>query len=213
MDLTSRRPCLARMCRPLVSVLAAVLTVSCSAGANQRTDGSDRSGRLSVTLASVAKPAGPDWSYSRDHPGRVTLGRLGKDSAQSLSGIVVLSKLPSFESQAEFLDLVREQRGRESGDTRFEDIVREESVSTEDGIWVVRFHIKYKDFGANNLPPLARYLVIEDLGATFRHPKYSGVAVTVALSQRSLPEAPFVNFEAVAEGLIKSVQFHSDPSE
>lgn len=85
--------------------------------------------------------------------------------------------------------------------------------SVEDGIWVVRFHIKYKDFGAANLPPLTPYLVIEDLGATFRHPEYSGVAVTVALSQRSLPEAPLENFEAVAKRLIKSVQFHSSPPE
>lgn len=210
MDVTSRRSCLARMRGPLAFVLA-LLGVSCSAGANPPADSFDQAGRISVTLASVAKPSGPDWSYSRDHPGRVTFGKVGEAAAQSLSGMIVLSRLPSHESQAEFLDLVRAQRSRDSADSRFEDIAREESVSIDDGIWVVRFHIKYRDFGASNLPPLARHLVIEDLGATFRHPEDSGVAVTVALSQRSVPEAALQNFGALAESLIKSVQFHSAP--
>jgi hypothetical protein len=212
MDVTSRRFCLARMPGPLAFALA-LFGTSCSAGATPPVDAFDQAGRISVTLASVAKPAGPDWSYSRDHPGRVSFGRLGGDSAQSLSGMVVLSRLPPLESQAEFLKLVSKQRSRDSADSRFEDIVREELVAIDQGIWVVRFHIKYKDFGATNLPPLARYLVIEDLGATFRHPEHSEVAVTVALSQRSRPEAPFENFEALAEGLIKSVRFHSAPPE
>ncbi len=195
---------------PLACVLA-LLGASCSTGTAQPADAFDHAGRISIALASVAKPAGSGWSYSSDHPGRATFGKLGGEAAQSLSGMVVLSKLPPLESEAEFLDLVRDQRSREWEAGRFEDIVREESVSVDQGVWVVRFHIKYKDSGASNLPPRAHHLVIEDLGATFRHPEYSGVAVTVALSQRSLPETPLENFEVLAEGLIRSVQFHSAP--
>ena len=161
----------------------------------------------------MAKPDGSDWSYSREHEGRVTFGKLGGDAVQSLSGMVVLSKRPSLESEAAFLDLVRDQRSRDAGDSRCEDIIREESVSVNDGTWVVRFSIKYRDFGASNLPPAARYLVIEDRGATFRHPMYSGVAVTITLSQRSLPDAPLENFAALAEHLINSVEFHAAPRE
>ena len=89
MDVTSRRSCFARMLGPFVSVLAALLGASCSAGANPPANEFAQGGRISVTLASVAQPAGPDWSYSRDHPGRVTFGRLGEDAAKSLSGMVV----------------------------------------------------------------------------------------------------------------------------
>jgi hypothetical protein len=198
-----------------VLVLAAFCHWSCAGtpGSDSSTGIIDPTERISVVLASVLPPQEAGWHYSREHPGRVTIGKIGELPGQSFSGMVVLSSLPPMQSQEEFLQLVSSQRARDSGDPRYEDLLSEESVSNENGIWVVRFHTRYKDFGARNSPPSAGYLVIEDVGAVFRHPVEMGVAITVALSQRSMPEDALIDFAARAESFIDSIEFQSERNE
>jgi hypothetical protein len=168
--------------------------------------------RIDVMLASVRPPSGSGWTQVRDNPAKVSLGKLGAASSQSFAGTVVLTRLPPLRSKEEFLTLVSRQRARDSNDTRFEDLVRVETVSAQDGVWMVRFHMKYKDFGASNRPKTAPYLIVEDFGAVFRHPFENGVAVNVALSQRSLPQDLDEAFERVANDFVGSVEFRSGPS-
>jgi hypothetical protein len=186
--------------------VAAFLVLSISAGQN-----AGAAERIDVMLASVLPPSGSGWTQFREHPGKVSLGKLGAASGQSFAGTVLLTKLPALKSKEEFFALVSRQRARDSSDTRFEDLVRDETVSIHDGVWVVRFHVKYKDFGANNRPKTAHYLIAEEFGAVFRHPFEDGVAVYVALSQRSLPQDLDESFEKLAKKFVASVEFRSGP--
>jgi len=117
-----------------------------------------------------------------------------------------------LKSQEEFLSVISRQRARDSGDPRFEDIVNDETVSVEDGVWAFRFHVKYKDFGTNNPEPGSPYLVVEDFGAVFRHPNHSDVAVTVSLSRRSTPDDSDTTFEELAAAFAGSIEFVQDPA-
>jgi hypothetical protein len=153
---------------------------------------------------------GSGWMQLREHAGKVHLGKLGAASGQSFSGMVVLTRLPTLKSKEEFFELVSGQRARDSDDPRFEELTKDEATSVEDGVWVFRFHVKYKDLGANNLPAGAGHLIVEDFGAVFRHPNEEGVAVSVSLSQRSMPQDVDETFEQLAEDFLSSVEFNSD---
>jgi len=167
----------------------------------------DSTKRIDVSLATVRPPSGPGWHLSRIHPGSVSLGKLGSVDSQSFSGLVVLSRLPRLSSKEDFLEFVSRQRARDSGDLRYQDILNIETVGVENGIWVIRFHMKHKDFGAANRRSNTPYLVVEDYGAVYQHPYYKDVAVNVALSQRSAPEQMDAAFAQFAEAFINSVEF------
>jgi hypothetical protein len=111
----------------------------------------DPNERIDVVLASVLPPSGSGWMQFREHEGKVHLGKLGAASGQSFSGLVVLTRLPTLKSKEEFFELVSKQRARDSDDPRFEDLVKDEATSVEDGAWAFRFHVRYKDLGANDL--------------------------------------------------------------
>ena len=105
------------------------------------------------------------------------------------------------------MKVVSEQRSRDTGNPRFENLINEEVFSTEKDTPSIRYHTKYKDFGATNLPSGASYLVTEDIGIMCRHPDNKNVGVTITLSQRSLPEDAIENFEALANDFIKNAEF------
>jgi hypothetical protein len=142
-----------------------------------------------------------------ENPAKAHVAKLGDADGQSYAGLVGLSRLPELSLTQEFLELASRQRERDSGNPRYEDILVEEKVSSENGIWVFRFHIKYKDFGATNLPESDGYLIIEDFGASFRHPFDKGVAVNVALSQRSRPGDANLDFKQLADEFVSSTKF------
>ena len=170
-------------------------------------DPDERSKRISVTLASLLLPGG--WHYHWKSPARITFARRSGLPVRSLAGLLVLSKLGPVESLDHFLEEVSKQRASGPRDPRYENLVHDESVADEAGVWVVRWHIKYKDFGAPNLPADASYLVVEDFGAAFRHPQQTDVAVSVSVSQRSLARDLLPDFGSFAGGVIDTIQFES----
>jgi hypothetical protein len=189
----------------LVIFLVATLGYSADkAGFEQITNLTNRIEVLGLTLL---PPQEAGWAYKKVSPARTQFGRVGTKNGQSLAGLVVMSKLPNIGSKEEFMKVVSEQRSRNTGNPRFENLINEEVFSTEKDTPAVRYHTKYKDFGATNLPPGASYLITEDIGIMCRHPDNKNVGVTIALSQRSLPEDAIENFEALANVFIKNAEF------
>ena len=197
----------------LILVLAAVPSLSCGASSkdSEREVLPDSSRRISLGLVSVVPPKEAGWSVKQAST-RITLGKLGVVPSHSFAGLVVLTQLPVLNSKEEFFDWNVRQRARDAGDPRYRDLVKDETVTIENGVWVFRFHAKYEDSGAHNLRAGTPYLVIEDIGTVFRHPFESGVAVYVAISQRSTPQDVDGAFERVAKDFLGSVEFHSNPS-
>jgi hypothetical protein len=190
-----------------------ILGVGRAVSSNPYVPINDSHQRIDVVLASVLPPRGGGWSLWKENPAKAHVAKLGEADGQSYAGLVGLSRLPELSSTQEFLELASRQRARDSGDPRYEDILVEEKVFSENGIWVFRFHIKYKDYGATNLPESDGYLIIEDFGASFRHPFETGVAVNVALSQRSRPGDANLNFKQLADEFVNSTKFQRAPQE
>lgn len=160
--------------------------------------------RIDVAGVSLLPPQEKGWAYIRTHPARTEFGKLGAKEGQSFSGMVILSKLPNLNSDKEFLELISAQRSRDSGDARYEDILNEEIIANVKNTRAVRFHTKYKDYGASNLPISSAYLVIEDIGIILQHPDNKNIAVSIALSQRSKPEDANAAFVELALEFIKN---------
>ena len=132
---------------------------------------------------------------------------MGERKDQSIGAFVDLSKLPAIKSEKEFLDLISEQRIRNTSDPRYETIQNIEELSNDRDDFCVRFHTIYKDFKAHNLPADANYLIVEDIGTICRHPYNKNIGVTIALSQRTLTNNRFENFDSLANDFIKKVTF------
>jgi hypothetical protein len=164
--------------------------------------------RIETPVYSVLPPQEPGWNYYQENPIKLTFGRLGNEEGQSYAGHVVVSRLADVNNKEEFFKLLSKQRARDAGNTRYEDLVNEETVEVKDGNYIFRFHTKYKDFGANNLPKNAKYLVIEDYGVGFQHPFKKNIVVTIALSQRASPSDINNNFSVLANKFISSIEFY-----
>jgi len=121
--------------------------------------------------------------------------------------MVVLSKLPDFNTKEEFLHIFSKQRKRKISNQRFENLLNEEKLVPNSKIMKIMFHTKYKDFEAKNLPSSMEYLIVEDFGATFRHPHNKNIAVTLALSKRTIDEDSDANFKKLADEFLSSVTF------
>ncbi len=163
--------------------------------------------RIETPAYSILPPQEAGWSYVKENPIKVSFGKIGDKEGQSFSGMVGLSRMPQVNSKKEFFDAISAQRGRDSKDSRFEDLQNETSASIENGLYIFHFYKKYKDYGANNLPKSSPYLVIEDIGSILQHPNNRGVAVTITLSQRSLPSDLLSSFNTLARGFVSSIEF------
>ncbi len=186
-------------------------TCGCASEWSEATRVTSMTNRIEILGMSLLPPQREGWSYIRNHPARITFGKPGNTSDQSVIGAVVLSKLPDIGSEAEFLEVVSKQRHRNVGDPRYEYLVDEETVSCEKNTLGVRIHTKYKDFGAKNLPEGCSCLIVEDIGIMCRHPENKNVAASIILSQRSKPENTVTNFQELADGFIKNAEFTPFP--
>ena len=181
----------------------------CKTNNSNLTKITDQRTRLEALGVSLLPPQEDGWHYAKIHPARIEFGKIGNQKGQSFAGMIVLSKLPDVGSEKEFLDVISKQRKRDSGNPRYEDLLNEEAISYEKNTIAVRFHTKYKDYGAKNLPKSSSYLIIEDIGIICRHPENKNVGVTIALSQRSTPEDASKTFKSLADEFIKNAEFKS----
>ena len=156
---------------------------------------------------SLLPPEGEGWLFEKNHAGSIQFFKGGERKDQSIGAFINLNKLPAIKTEKEFLALVSEQRIRNTSDPRYETIQNIEELSNERDDYCVRFHTIYKDFKAHNLPADANYLIVEDIGTICRHPYNKNIGVTIALSQRTLTNSRFENFESLANDYIKNVTF------
>ena len=163
--------------------------------------------RIKIEGVSVLTPQGNGWYYKKVTPGKLILGKSGKNKDQSIAGLVALSRLPNIKNKEQFLKLISKQRARKPETNRFEDILNKEILSDEKDVFCVRYHAIYKDYGAKNLPKDADFLIIEDIGIACQHPYNKNIGVTIALSQRTREKNKVSNFKSIANDFIKNAKF------
>jgi tetratricopeptide (TPR) repeat protein len=161
--------------------------------------------KIDIEGVSILPPQGDGWYFRKEHDGSIRFVKSGKTQDQSLVGLVVLSMLPDCNTKEEFLNIVSEQRARNSQNPRFEIILNDEVLSDEKDNFCVRAHTTVKDFKSKNLPATAGFLLMENIDLICRHPFDKRIAVTIGFSQRALPNNEFRNFESDANEFIKNV--------
>lgn len=162
---------------------------------------------IKIEGLSLLPPEGREWFYKKEHSGSLIFGKLGNDKDQSVAGMAILSKLPEIKSKDEFLAIVSKQRSREPSPARFELVSNTETISDERVDFCVRFHTIQKDYGANNLPPMSGFLIVEDIGLICRHPYNKKIGVTIALSQRTKQNNKISNFKSIANEFVQNSKF------
>ncbi len=160
--------------------------------------------RIRIEGVSILPPEGDDWYLKKEHDGSIRFRKSGKTQDQSIVGEVVLFKLPDLKSKEEFLNLVSEQRAKDSQGPR-EILLNKEVLSDEKGEFCVRTHTVSKEFKAKNLPVTSDFLLMENIELNCRHPYDKNIAVHIGFSQRTLPNNTFKDFESDANKFIKNV--------
>ena len=162
-----------------------------------------------VVGATVSPPMGVgfEWSYDAVSESRVEFAAKGNKPTLTFAANIVTHGLPDVVNDRELLEHVIEGRGVSGGHPRYETIINKELLSYEKGTVCVRYHAKFKDFDAANLPKDQSFLVMEDFGSICRHPENPNVGIAIGISQRSLPNDIYEDFEEMAEKYIASGSF------
>jgi hypothetical protein len=166
----------------------------------------DSSAVISLSGFSISPPDGKGWYRGKNDNKRIIFARKGDNRTQSLIAMALVHNLPDVtsDSEDEFLKMVSKIRRRKNNKSRFKNILKEETVSHEKSTFTVRFHTKYKDYGAKNMPKSVKYMVTEDIGILWRHPENKNIGLTIGLSQRHLEGDPVKDFKKITDEFIKS---------
>lgn len=155
---------------------------------------------------SLKAPPGKGWYKGQQDSQKVIFARKGDNKNQSLIAMAIRHSLPDINPDTDqgLLNMVAEMRRRDPKNKRFETILKEEVISKEKSTVAIRFHTKYKDYGAKNKPKTAKYMITEDIGILWRHPQEKNIGLTIGLSQRYLEGDPVNDFEKIANEFIEN---------
>jgi hypothetical protein len=198
----------------LVQFVLGLLLLSnagCLAQSPERICVTNTSERIEIFGVSMLPPQESGWQYEKLNSAKIEFAKGNKDA--SFIVYISLSKLPNFESKQEFMNGLSEQRQRNTGNPRFENILNTEEFSAEKETPSMRFHTIYKDKGSPHLPKGAPYYITEEYGIFCRHPKAWNVSVNIVCSQRTIPGGERLDWKAVADEFIKNVEFMDFPTE
>lgn len=144
------------ICTIFLSVLFFSTYGCATKGGYTKIDSPDQ--RIYIEGASILPPQGDGWYFKKEHDGSIRFGKSGKTKDQSIVGTVVLFKLPDLKSKEDFLNLVSEQRAKNSQGPR-EVLLNKTVLSDEKGEFCVRGHTITKEFKPNNLPVASNFLL------------------------------------------------------
>jgi len=195
-----------------VLCLLLLSNTGCLAQSPERISVTNSSDRIEIFGVSMLPPQESGWQYEKLSPAKIEFAK-GHNKEASFIVYISLSKLPSFESKEEFMTYLSEQRQRNTGNPRFENILNTEEFSEEKETPSMRFHTKYKDKDSPHLPKGEPYYITDEYGIFCRHPKAWGVSVNIVCSQRTIPNRERLDWKSLADEFIKNVEFIDFPTE
>ena len=107
------------MIKLLIGIIAVFYFNGCASSAPKYTKINNLDNRIEIVGVSVLPPQEFGWHYYKEHQGKVILGKTGSKLGETYTGIVVLSKLPDFDTKEEFLHIISKQRKLESKSQRY----------------------------------------------------------------------------------------------
>ncbi len=168
--------------------------------------------RIEIPGVSILPPQEKGWHYQRWSPTEVEFGKVVSNE-KSFVMVVSLSRLTEFDTKEDFINYLSNQRQRNAGNPRYEDLINEEHFSEEKETPSLRFHTKYKDKGSLHLTKGKNYFLVNDHGIFCRHPKAYSISVNIVCSQRSLEGEERADWEKVANEFIQNTEFIDFPKE
>jgi len=192
-----------------------LLLTACASKQITPANASEQQERLNIVGLSLLPPSGEGWNYKIIHPGRIEFGKLGSSTHQSLLASAVLHKLPTTESEDDFLAKISKERwgGEDKGQTRFTNLLIEEKITHEKEDICVRYHSKYEDHQSKYLTTNILYYIVEDIGLICRYPGKENIGVSIGISQRAEPDKLLENFESIANEFLSNTRYEPLPEE
>ena len=145
------------------------ISMGVQAQASEKISITNSNERIEIFGVSMLPPYEDGWDYEKLTPGKIKFEKAISKEA-SFVILVSLSRLPAFESKAEFMKFLSDQRQRNTSKSDYEILINDEAFSDEKRCPALRFHTKYKDKLSPYLPTGETAFVVEDYGIFCMHP-------------------------------------------
>ncbi len=198
----------------IILIFLIFMLVACSKQQPNLQINNDSQIRKNIIGLSILPPPGDGWLYKTVSPARIEFGKLRASKFQSLVASVVAHKIPTSESENDFLLKISKERWRDAkNNAQYKNLLIEENISHEKNSLCVRYHSKYEDHGSKYLSKQIPFFIIEDIGLICRHPGNYNVGISIGMSQRAEPNKLLQSFESIANDFLSSAKFETLPTE
>lgn len=150
----------------------------------------------------IVSPAEKGWVTFIESPAELALGKLGDSKYESYAITASIFKLPSVNSEEDFLTCIKKARKDDTDPERFKILEDEENLSPEKGTYCVAYHTLCEDYSAAKMPRDKEYLLFEMAGFYWRSPFNPNIGMHVGYSQRCFPENQDPDFDKKAQYII-----------
>lgn len=165
----------------IVSLLLLSLLIASSCMANEIDDSSKR---INIAYGlSVLPPQENGWKVFHKSEFQLVLGKNGPTKGSSYIANVKLFKLPSFETEQQFVKYISEGKKAQRPVERFKVIQNKEEIISGGTNHIIKYHSIAEDKVAS-----AKYgnitMLLEVFGYTFQHPENHSIGVEIGYSYR-----------------------------
>ncbi|UCB56623.1 MAG: hypothetical protein JSV30_05285 [Candidatus Omnitrophota bacterium] len=157
---------------------------------------------LQVFGVKFVSPAEKGWVKLVENPGQLALGKEGNSKYETYAITASLFKLPSVDSEEDFLACIRKGRKDDTDPERFKILEDQDNLCPEKGSYYVAYHTLSEDYAAAKMPRDKEYLLFEMTGFYWRSAYNPNIGIHVGYSQRCFPENQDPDFDKKAEYII-----------
>ena len=147
------------------------------------------------------------WVIGARNPHLLSLGKVGKNPEENVVVRAILSKLPAFKTNEEFVRLIKENQVKGTNPQRLRIIKHEVVTYPKNGTDCAKSHMVAEDHGAGKQVGKTGVMIIEALTLACAHPKQKDTGVSVSYSQRYYPGKSDPGFLEKATSVLNSVEF------
>ncbi|UCD54700.1 MAG: hypothetical protein JSV93_04035 [Candidatus Omnitrophota bacterium] len=167
----------------------------------------DQSTRRQYQGYSILPPQGPNWFLMQEGQGGVAFTKKTGSATHTFTVAVLIARIPpSWKTQNEFLDYVKNGKRAGTDPRRFKIIEEDYSLDNKFGQYSVKYHIKVEDHGAVKTDG-APFLILDVSGYCCMHPKLRNSYYDIQYSERSKPGESDLSLKIIGEEFVNNFRF------
>jgi hypothetical protein len=151
------------------------------------------------------------WYIGESYKDNLNLRKYGTSPDETYVIYTEIFEVPSFNSQSEFVDFVKQHNKNFGGGIRFNTIKEEAEPYSRNGVQCVRSNLMFEDTAAKMQGGGVHTMVLEMDVMTCVHPTDSSCALEVIYSHRNFPDQRDPTMSEKAKIVFDSVEFSDKP--